>query len=101
MLDGNEGKTPLMLCIDNENPIECLSLMIKAGANTECENKNGVNIFHIAATEKKTEIIIYLLQNTNIDIFYKKSPSIESPDELCKMFFTKLEYSQILQALIS
>ena len=35
-LDGNEGKTPLMFSIDNEDPLECISILIKAGANTKC-----------------------------------------------------------------
>jgi hypothetical protein len=34
--DGNEGKTPLMFSIDNEDPLECLAVLIKAGANTKC-----------------------------------------------------------------
>jgi len=99
MFDGNEGKTPLMLCIDNEfsseseNPLECLSILIKNGANTECQNKNGINVFHVAIKERRIDIIIYLLQNTSIDVFYQKSPYIESPDELCKLYFSKLEYS--------
>ena len=42
---------------------------------------------------KRIDILIYLLQNTDRDIFYKKYGDIESPDELCKLYFSKLEYS--------
>lgn len=61
LMDGNEGKTPLMFCIDNENPSECLSILIKSGANVQCQNNNGINIFHIAALQKRIDIIIFLL----------------------------------------
>ena len=60
-LDCHEGKTPLMWCIDNDDPIQCMSILIKAGANTNCQNSNGINIFHIAAMNKRTDILIYLL----------------------------------------
>ena len=52
------GYTPLMLAIAGGNKnLECVEILIHHGANINCRDKFGNNLFHIAALYNNNEIL--------------------------------------------
>lgn len=63
------GYTPLMLAVQGDENIECVKLLVEAGADVHVKDRYGHTLLHIAAMSKSNEVLRYLVKNLKIDPF--------------------------------
>ena len=83
-----DGRTPLMVAITNNNNTEVFSLLLKAGADINARDKDGSNPLMLAAGGGNIEVVMLLNAgaNTNTRNVFSRTPLMyatidgQSPD---------------------
>lgn len=74
------GYTPLMLAVQNDDNIECVKLLVEAGADSNVKDRFGHTLLHIAAMSKSNNILRYLCKNFKIDPFERSKKGFTAFD---------------------
>jgi len=91
-----DGKTPLVTAAENDQ-LEAVTLLVERGANFNASTDLGKTVLYIAANKGHTNIVQYLLQQSDI----KMTPTYYSAEALIasELFGDEIKFMKIAQLI--
>lgn len=84
---GEDKETPLMIALKNDREYPIIELLLKAGANPEIKNKNGLTSVMYAARYSSSEKVIEKIINHGTIFTFSKRKKLNKKDKFGKTTF--------------